>query len=191
MNLIPYMKRILILILGLSSLIVSASSHQEKESSKELPPYSSSERKIENVIKGYFDKQEWHYRMYTDEDSIITFRLGFYGDNEKLMLQVNVLPNNDIYQISCRSDTKLPQNIISNGIIAMNDYNLRANVVSGCISPEGNIIFWLGRNTDGNTFSEQAFSIDCDMVIKEADDETAQIYKQAYNPKSLCQTFPK
>lgn len=159
-------------------------SHQEKESSKELTQYTSIDRKIEDVIKGYFDKQEWHYRMYTDEDSIINFRLGFNGDNEKLMLQVNVWPNNVFYQIICQSETTLPQNNISNGIIAVNNYNLRAYVVSGCISPEGNIIFWLGRNTEGNTFSEQAFAVDFDMVIKETDKETAQIFKQAHNPQS-------
>ncbi|MDE6644229.1 MAG: hypothetical protein K2K27_09050 [Muribaculaceae bacterium] len=61
----------------------------------------------------------------------------------------------------------------------MNKYNLRAQVVSGCISREGDIIFWLGRNTDGNAFSEQAFAMDLDMVFKEADEEIAQIYKQS------------
>lgn len=119
--------------------------------------------------------------MYTDEDSIITFRLGFNGDNEKLMLQVSILPNNAIYQIICQSETKLTQETISNGIIAMNNYNLRARVVSGCVSSEGNITFRLGRNIDGNTFSEQTFAVDFDTVIKEADDKTAQIYKQALN----------
>ncbi len=122
--------------------------------------------------------------MYTDEDSIITFRLGFNGHNETLMLRVDVL-SNAIYQIVCEPETKLSQENINNGIIAMNNYNLlRAQVVSGCIRSEGNIIFWLGRNIDGNTFSEQAFAADLHMVIREADIKTAQIYKQAYNPNS-------
>ena len=170
--------------MGLLNLLFSSCSHQEKESSKKLAQFPSSEQKIEDVIKGYFDKQEWHYRMYTDEDSIITFRLGFNGDNEKLMLKVDVVPDNAIYHIVCQSETKLLQENINNGIIAMNNYNLKAHVVSGCIGTEGNIIFWLGRNIDGNTFSEQAFAVDFDRVIKETDDETAQIYKQALNPKS-------
>lgn len=63
--------------MGLLNLLFSSCSHQENESSKEIAQYSSSERKIEDVIKGYFDKQEWHYRMCTDDDHIITFRLGF------------------------------------------------------------------------------------------------------------------
>ena len=100
------------------------------------------------------------------------------------MLKVDVVPDNAIYHIVCQSETKLLQENINNGIIAMNNYNLKAHVVSGCIGSEGNIIFWLGRNIDGNTFSEQAFAVDFDMVIKETDDETAQIYKQALNPKS-------
>ena len=120
--------------------------------------------------------------MYADEDSIITFRLGFNGDNEKLMLKVDVMPDNAIYSIVCESETKLSQENINNGIIVMNDYNLKAQVVSGCISSEGDIIFWLGRNIDGNTFSEQAFAVDFNLVIRETDDETAQIYKQALKP---------
>lgn len=159
--------------MGFLNLIFSSKSHKEKESS------------IEEVIKRYFDKHEWQYNMITDEDSIITFGLGFSGDYEKLlMLQVRVLPNSAIYQISCKSEIKLPQNCISNGIIAINNYNLRAHVVSGCINPEGDIIFWLERNIDGNAFSEQAFAADLDMVINMTDNETAHIYKQVQNPQS-------
>lgn len=170
--------------MGLLNLLFSSCSHQENESSKEIAQYSSSERKIEDVIKSYFDKQEWHYRMCTDDDHIITFRLGFNGDNEKLMLKVDVLPDNAIYHIVCQSETKLSQENMNDGIISMNNYNLKASVVSGCISSEGSIIFWLGRNIDGNTFSEQAFAVDFDMVIKETDNVTAHIFKEAHNPKS-------
>lgn len=169
--------------MGLLNFLFSSCSHHEKDSSKELDQYSSSNLKIEDVIKGYFDKQEWHYRMYTDEDSTITYRLAFNAENEKLMLRVDILPNNATYHIVCQSETTVPQGNITNGIIAMNNYNLSANVVSGCIGSEGNIIFWLGRNIDGNTFSEQAFAVDFNMIINEADDETAQIYKKAIIPK--------
>lgn len=175
------MKRILIFVITISSILFSSCSHQENKSSKELSQYSTREQTIEDVIKGYFDKQGWHYRMYTDEDSIITFRLGFNGHNEKLTLQVNVLPDNAIYEIIGQSETTLSHEVINAGIIAINNYNLMARVVNGCISHEGDIIFWLGRNIDGNTFSEQAFAVDFDMVVRETDDETAQIYKLAYN----------
>lgn len=100
------------------------------------------------------------------------------------MLKVDILPDNAIYHIVCQSETKLPQENMNDGIISMNNYNLKASVVSGCISSEGSIIFWLGRNIDGNTFSEQAFAVDFDMVIKETDNVTAHIFKEAHNPKS-------
>lgn len=165
--------------MGLLNFLFSSCSHQENKSSKELDQYPSSERKMEDVIKNYFDKQDWHYRVHTEEDSIISFQLGFNGENEKVLLRVDVLPNNAIYQIISHSETKLPKDKINDGIIAINNYNIKANIVSGCIGTEGNIIFWLGRNIDGNTFSEQAFATDFDMVIQTADYETAQIYKQA------------
>lgn len=179
------MKRILPLMITISIMILSSCSHRKSTPSADLAKFASQEQKIEDVIKGYFDKREWRYRMYTDEDSVITFRLGFTGDNENLTIHVNVFHDEAMYQIICQSETKLSHDDINSGIIAMNEYNLTARIVSGCITDVGNIVFWLGRNIDGNTFSEQAFAVDFNMVICETDDETAQIYKRALNPKKL------
>lgn len=173
------MKQIVTLMVILFGVVISSCSNSGKTTSNKFIQALPSGKKIEDVIKGYFDKNDWHYRMYTDEDSIVTFVLKFSGDNETLNFRVNIIPQDEIYQIICQSETKLAPKDMQNGIIAMNKYNLRAQVVSGCISRKGDIIFWLGRNTDGNTFSEQAFAVDLDMVFKEADEETAQIYKQS------------
>ena len=173
------MKQISTLIVLLCGLISSSCSHTEKPSPKDFKQTTSLGMNIEDVIKGYFDKNDWHYRKYIDEDSVITYVLRFNGNYEKLLFHVNIIPQDDIYEIICQSKTVLAQKDIDKGIIAINKYNYKTQVVSGCISPEGNIIFWLGRNIDGNTFSEQVFAVDLDMVFKEADDETAQIYKQA------------
>lgn len=177
------MKRIIILVMTLTSLLFSSCSHRGNSSKPELTGSPSGKQKIEDVVRGFFDKQEWKYQRYIDEDSVITFRLGINGENETFMLNVHIFPDNDLYQIVGRTETTLPQDAIKNGMIAMNDYNMESSVVSGYITTEGNIIFWLGRNIDGNTFSEKAFSADFYMVTKETDDETAQIYKHALNSK--------
>lgn len=159
-------------------------SNQKNEPSEGTAIYAGN-CKIKDVIQKYFDKRRWKYKMFTDENSAIRFQLGFTANNETVFINVNIFPNNEIYEINCHSETKLPQELIYHGIAAINNYNLSAKVVSGCISPNGDIIFWLGRNTDGNTFSEEAFAIDFEMVIRETDYETAQIYKQSHinNPE--------
>ena len=52
-------------------------------------------------------------------------------------------------------------------------------MVSGCIGQDGVITIWMGRNTDGDTFSEKVFGCDFDMVMREADTATAQIFKES------------
>lgn len=160
-------------------------SYQKNDPSEGSATHNSENRNIEDVIQGYFDKRKWKYHMHTDENSTIRFKLGFTANNEKVFLDVNIFPHNKIYEINCHSETKLPQELVYRGIAAINNYNLSARVVSGCVSPNGDIIFWLGRNIDGNTFSEEAFAIDFEMVIRETDYETAQIYKQSHinNPE--------
>lgn len=177
------MKHIIAWVTKLKNRLFPFGSPQENNSKFELNECPSVNQKIEDVIRGYFDKQEWKYRMYTNEDSVITFKLGFSGGNERLMVYVNVFTDEAVYQIGCRSDTKLSQEVIRNGRLAMNNYNIVAKVVSGCIGLDGSIMFWLGRNIDGNTFSEKAFAVDFIMVMNVTDNETAQIYKQAFMDK--------
>lgn len=135
--------------------------------------------KVEKVIKKFFDSQNWKYQMYTDEDSVITFKLSFDGNNERLKVRIDVYPEDDMYNIIGGADTKIPVNSIDKAILAINEYNRKSNIVCGCIEDDGTIIFWLGRNTEGNTFSKEAFEADFDMVLKRVDFETAQIFKQA------------
>lgn len=135
--------------------------------------------KVEDMIKKFFDSQEWKYRMYTDEDSVITFKLAFDSNNEKLKVRIDVYPDDYMYNIIGGADTKIPVNCIDRAIWAINEYNRKSNIVCGCIEDDGTVIFWLGRNTDGNSFSKEAFKADFDMVLKHVDNETAQIFKQA------------
>lgn len=138
---------------------------------------------ITSTIRNFFDSQEWKYRQYTEEDSVESFMLGFTGLNEEIMFRVDVMPNRNMYHIIAQSETIIPQSNIDAAIKAINRYNLRAQVVSGCVSEEGNIIFWMGRNTDDGSFSEDAFGCDFRMVMREADTATAHIFKEALEYK--------
>ena len=137
------------------------------------------QKDMTSTIRSFFDSQEWKYRQYMDEDSVESFMLGFNGLNEEIMFRVDVMPNRNMYHIIAQSKTVIPPSNIDAAIKAINGYNLRAQVVSGCVSEEGNIIFWMGRNTDDGSFSEEAFGCDFDMVMREADTATAQIFQEA------------
>lgn len=136
-------------------------------------------RNLTTMIGSFFDSQEWKYRKYTENDSVESFLLGFTGDNEEILCRVDVMPSHNMYQIIGQSKTILPASNIDGAIKAINRYNLRAKVVSGCVSEDGSITFWMGRNTDGGSFSEDAFGCDFDMVMRETDMTTAHIFKEA------------
>ena len=153
-------------------------SNKEENRSLTMSSEIGEHKDLTTMIRSFFDSQEWKYRQYA-EDSIESFMLGFTGLNEEILFRVDVMPNHDMYQIIGQSKTIIPVSNIERAIKAINRYNLRAKVVSGCIGEDGAITFWMGRNTDGNTFSEKAFGCDFDMVMREADTATAQIFKEA------------
>ena len=154
-------------------------SNKEENRSLAMSSEIREHKNLTTMIRSFFDSQEWKYRQYADEDSIESFMLGFMGLNEEILFRVDVMPNHDMYQIIGQSKTIVPVSNIEGAIKAINRYNLRAKVVSGCIGEDGAITFWMGRNTDGDTFSEKAFGCDFDMVMREADTATAQIFKEA------------
>ncbi len=137
------------------------------------------QKDLTTMIKNFFESQKWKYRQYIEEDSVDSFLLGFTGENEEVLFRVDVIPNHNMYQIIGQSKTIVPISNIDGAIKAINRYNLRAKVVSGCVSEDGSITFWMGRNTDGGTFSEEAFGCDFDMVMREVDLSTAYIFKEA------------
>lgn len=173
------MKHFITLLITLS-VVLSSCSHHETKSSMAQSGRIADECKVEDVIKGFFNKKKWKYKMDMDEDSVITFRTGFDGQNESISMQVRVYQTDSLYQIICQSETKLSPEAMNKGIKAMNEYNLGALVASGCISPEGHIVFWTGRSIDGNTFSEEAFAADFYRTLSASDHKTAQICKQSY-----------
>ena len=100
---------------------------------------NSGNQTVVETIKKYFDENDYKYRQYIDQDSITSFKLGFQGKNESMELTINVMPENSMYHIICIPDTQLPTEAITNGIIAMNEHNMNAAVVSGCIDKDGYI----------------------------------------------------
>lgn len=133
------------------------------------------------TIKTYFDSLEWKYDVNTDNESMQTIETGVNARNEKINIRVRVFPSKSRYQILCQPLTTIAPEHLDEAIAAINDFNCSSATVSGCIGNKGNIVFWLGRNTDGDAFSAEAFEADFDDVLSAADFETAQIYKRAYS----------
>lgn len=171
---------------GILIAIVSCRrSIQDRDETKFLSKSSISEtpQDVISMIRNFFAAQGWKYRHYTEEDSVESFMLGFTGLNEEITFRVDVLPNRGSYHIIAQSETVIPTPNIDTAIKAINRYNLRALIVSGCVSEEGNIIFWMGRNTNDGSFSEDAFDCDFRMVMREVDTATAHIFKEALDAK--------
>lgn len=135
---------------------------------------------VTETIKSYFDSEKWKYELESqDDDTCHTFYIGFTGHHEELRFRINVFPDNKICQIICRSETKIDSEYLVGASHAINEFNLHSKLVCGCVGDNGAIAFWLGRNTDGDTFSKEAFAADFDIVFRVTDNETAQILKRA------------
>ena len=152
-----------------------------RKGSNKLSGYipGSANIKIDDVIETYFKKREWYYQKDVRED-VIAYSLLFDGDNSHLVVRVYVHHDIAIYRIVCQLGVKLLEDVAEKGMIEINRYNQSSRVVCGCISPQGYIAFWLGRNIDGNTFSEHAFEADLAMCMTAADDTTAEIYQKSH-----------
>ncbi len=138
------------------------------------------------MIKSFFDKNEWKYDLKQDEDrKIDVLNTGFTLSNESVSMRVIVYRENDIYQVAATSDSTVPLSSINGGLRAINEFNGLSRAVGGYLDPDkGDIVFFKGTNTDGLTFSEEAFCADMELVMRVTDQETAQIIKKAikYEP---------
>lgn len=167
----------LIIVVIILILMFSSCFHQKK--SIEVTKPSDSDCSMEEIIKTYFDNEHWGYETKTQEDSTLSFYLSFHCKHELLHMRVDLNNNKNMFLIMCQPETRLPIESLNNGIIAMNNYNCQALFVTGCIRPEGQIVFWLARNIEGKAYSKEAFDMDLELILQVADEETAQIYKQA------------
>lgn len=184
---------IVALLGGILTAIVSCckSSGSNEENRSLIQSSESGEQKnMTDIIRNFFDSQDWKYNIDSEDDSVESFMLGFTGVNEEIMFCVNVMPNQNMYQIIGQSKTVIPLPNIEAAVRAINRYNLKAKVVCGCVGEDGSINFWMGRNTDGDTFSEEAFSCDFEMVMRVVDTATSLIFKEALSEKEHHQKCP-
>ena len=136
---------------------------------------------IIEIIKTDFDSMGWKYEVETRDERVI-IQTGMEGNNETIYISIRIHPAQNRYQILCMPDTAIAKEHIDRAIAAMNDFNLFSSTVCGCIGYDGNIVFWLGRHTNGCGFSSETFDADFRAVLLAADNNTAQIYKKAHTP---------
>lgn len=166
---ITIFRTVLSLLTVASILFFSSCTNQKDHSSSLSTEAASDESMVETVIRNGLDERKVKYHRYMNQDSTITFEMHFKFDDDNdngFMLYINIFPD-DVYQMVSILDKKIPNHSIDEGIRTINDYNLYAYVVSGCIGPEGQILLRLSRNTDGNTFSKPAFGADFHMIMTE------------------------
>ena len=135
--------------------------------------------KIEDIIENYFNKREWYYSKNVAPDGI-SYDLFFNRERCNLMVLVDVYPEDAFYRVACHLDEKLSDKSIEKGLIEVNKFNQRAIGVCGFINSKGYIRFWVGRNINGNTFSEEAFIVDLLMCMKTTEEKTVEIFKQLH-----------
>ena len=121
-----------------------------------------------------------NYSLEPEEDSVQAFYINFEACNENLRFCIRVFFKKSVCLIICSPKTKISLEYRDKAIQAMNEFNGNSMVVSGFIGEQGNVVFSLGRNMEGNTFSKEAFIADFHSVYHVADMKTAQILKKAY-----------
>ncbi len=146
---------------------------------------------VTQMIKGYFDKNEWKYDLEEDiEANLDLFRMGFTMNNETVNILIQVYRERERYKIIGYPDSKIPMTCLNGGLRAVNESNSEIN--QGCFYlrlEDGMIIFFIATNTDGLHFSEEVFAADLDFVTIAIDTQTAQIIKKAisYDPSCIPQ----
>ncbi len=130
------------------------------------------------IIWTFFDEMELACELSTEKDSVECFTVGFDGENGEIMMRVYVMTDRDMYQIIGQRKTFVPESNRDAAIRAINRYNMQTNAVSGCISEDSAVTFWIGRYTEGGAFSVEAFAREFGMVLAAAEDTTTQILNE-------------
>lgn len=172
---------IFIIVLTILILMLSSKLHNKAINSKyvETSNVATDDGSMEDIIKNYFAESHWRYSTRTGEDSTLTFYLNLTGKNEKLVVYVNLNSQQDWYNIECQPVTSIPMAALTQGIRAMNNFNEQSLFVCGSIGDQGEIHYSIGTNIKGKAYSKESFDMDFQILIRVADETTAQIYKQA------------
>ena len=93
-------------------------------------------------------------------------------------MRVYVMTDRDMYQIIGQQKTFIPESNRDAALRAINRYNMKSNAVSGCISEDGTVTFWIGRYTDGDAFSVDSFASEFNSVLAAAEDTNDIILKE-------------
>ena len=134
---------------------------------------------IVSIIWTFFDEMETHFELTTEKDSVECFTVGFDGTDGEIMMRVCVMADREMYQIIGQQNTFITESNRDAAIRAINKYNMESNAVAGCISKDGAVTFWIGRYTDGGSFSVDSFAREFSMVLAAAEDTTGQILKDS------------
>ena len=141
---------------------------------------------VADLIKEYFDSQEWKYDINTENQEFTTFIISFNTDNERMTLFIRIIPNKSFYYIVGDSETSIPKEFHNGAVSAINEFNNNSMIVTGSIDNYGHINFSIGHNFDGSSFSIEAFKADFFQVYSDTDKYTARIFK-----KAICSTPQK
>lgn len=134
---------------------------------------------IVDLMYYFFDEMEVEFELKTEKNSVECFTVGFDGTNGEIMMRVYVMTDRDMYQIIGQQKVFIPKSDRDAAIKAINRYNMQALAVSGCISEDGTVTFWMSRCTDGNSFTPESFDHEFSMVLAATEDITGQILKAA------------
>ncbi len=130
---------------------------------------------VVSMINSFFKSKELKYGIETEEDGITVFIVRFRGDNTDIIINVFVMPEINLYQIIGSMNVTVQSNQRQSVLNAINECNLEADVTSCYLSNNGEIKFWIGRNIDGDTFSEEAFAADFLMVVNDTEKKTPKL----------------
>lgn len=152
---------------------------------KDADSYESENETTVESIKSFLKSKDLKYTLETDEEDTSTFTLVFSGGDGSNESTIFIrIYEQDAYQIFGYQDITIPEEHRCQILNAVNNYNLGSALVSGCINNAGKLYFYLGRNTDGNSYSQKAFAVDLGCVLSAIEEETNKILRTATNQAS-------
>lgn len=143
---------------------------------------------VSKAIKNFLESRKWEYKSESIEnhEEVDSYWFSLECEHEVIHCRIIVDPNKNLFHLTCFSQEVIAEAYIPEAIKAMNNFNLRSNMVIGCINDGGRQVYSIGVFTGGiSVFTEETFKMYLEMVTDIADNEIAYIYKNAIKSNTI------
>lgn len=136
---------------------------------------------LTEMVKSYLDSQEWHYQINeakeVGDDNVIS--LGFNLEHERISVYILLDETSMTYRIRSMPDLNKPIEEDFGILKAVNQYNSKRAFIKLTLDKDNDLCFGMDGIIYDLNKGMKYFVADLDIVLKEVDNETAQILRHA------------